>query len=90
VSGRVEDPALLTGQGRFIEDLDGPAGTMQAAIVRSTLPHARITRFDASAAERAPGVRAVIGPEQISELAPFPLSAPAPMPYRPGAVERVR
>lgn len=90
MSGRVEDPALLSGQGRFIEDLDGPAGTMQAAIVRSTLPHARITRFDASAAERAPGVRAVIGPDQIAELAPFPLSAPAPMPYRPGAVERVR
>ena len=32
---RVEDPALLCGQGRFLDDLDPLPGTLVAAIVRS-------------------------------------------------------
>ena len=87
---RIEDPALLCGQGRFLDDEDPLPGTLTAAIVRSPLPHARITGFDARAALASPGVAAVIGPPQTAELRPFPLSVRTPMPYRAGATDRVR
>jgi len=47
---RIEDPALLCGQGRFLDDLDPLPGTLTAAIVRSPVPHARINGFEASQA----------------------------------------
>ena len=39
--GRIEDPALLTGAGRFVDDLPVP-GALEAAFVRSAFAHARI------------------------------------------------
>jgi len=87
---RLEDAALLVGRGRFMDDIDPIPGALEAAIVRSPLPHARITRFDARRALAAPGVRRVVGPEQTAELHPFPMTLRAPMPYRPAATDRVR
>ena len=88
---RVEDPALLCGQGRFLDDLDPLPGTLVAAIVRSPYPHALITGFDASAALTSPGVTAVIGPQDVARgLHPFPLSVRTPMPYYAAATDRVR
>lgn len=88
---RGEDAALLTGQGRFTDDLDPVPGSLHAAIVRSPHPHARIIGFDASATREMPGVVAVIGPDEVAaELRPFPLSVPTPTPYYPSAIDRVR
>jgi 2-furoyl-CoA dehydrogenase large subunit len=87
---RLEDAALLVGRGRFMDDIDPVPGTLEAAIVRSPYPHARIVSFDASHAAKAPGVRCVVGPEQTAALRPFPLTLKAPMPYRPAATDRVR
>jgi 2-furoyl-CoA dehydrogenase large subunit len=87
---RVEDAALLVGRGRFMDDLDPMPGTLEAAIVRSPHPHARIVRFDADRAMSAPGVRCVIGPKETEQLRPFPLTLRVPMPYRPAATDRVR
>jgi 2-furoyl-CoA dehydrogenase large subunit len=87
---RIEDAALLTGRGRFMDDLDPAPGTLEAAIVRSPYAHARITGFDPAAALDSPGVRCVIGPEHTAVLRPFPLSFRTPMPYRPAATDRVR
>jgi 2-furoyl-CoA dehydrogenase large subunit len=87
---RIEDAALLTGRGRFMDDLDPVPGALEAAIVRSPHPHARITGFDTGRALKAPGVRCVIGPAETAALRPFPLSFRAPMPYRPAATDRVR
>ena len=42
---RVEDAALLTGRGRYIDDL-GPPGTLHAAILRSPHAHADIVAID--------------------------------------------
>ena len=39
---RVEDAALLTGRGRFIDDLGVQPGTLHAAILRSPHAHADI------------------------------------------------
>lgn len=88
---RVEDPALLCGQGRFLDDMDPLPGTLTAAIVRSPHPHARIRRVDLERARRYPGVAAVVGPEEVLEgLRPFPLSLKAPMPYYPTATDKAR
>ena len=57
---RLEDAALLRGEGRFMDDLDPVPGARHAAVVRSPLSHARITRVDASAALQAPGVVGVL------------------------------
>ncbi len=55
---RFEDPRLLRGQGRFINDVN-MHGQVHAVFVRSPHAHAKITRIDTAAASRAPGVLAV-------------------------------
>ncbi len=55
---RREDPALITGKGKYTDDLVRP-GMCFAAIVRSPHAHARITSIDTSRAARVPGVVAV-------------------------------
>lgn len=54
---RVEDPRLLTGGGRFLDDLGHDA--LAAAFVRSTHAHARITDIDVGGALEVDGVVAV-------------------------------
>ena len=88
---RVEDAALLSGHGRFLGDTNPFPDALEAAIVRSPYPHARITGFDASEALEMDGVVAVIGPEEVrSDLKPFPLSMRTSLEYFPAAVDRVR
>ena len=63
---RLEDQPLLTGKGRFVDDIAHP-GAWQAAFVRSPHPHAAIRGIDAHAALALPGVRAVL---TLDDLAP--------------------
>jgi aerobic carbon-monoxide dehydrogenase large subunit len=56
---RLEDPALLTGGGRFVGDIKLPR-MLHACFVRSRHAHARIHRIDGSAAQRLSGVHAVL------------------------------
>jgi carbon-monoxide dehydrogenase large subunit len=55
---RIEDPALLRGAGRFVDDIELP-GLVHAAFVRSPHAHALIRAIDAAEARRMPGVQAV-------------------------------
>jgi carbon-monoxide dehydrogenase large subunit len=55
---RREDAALITGKGKYTDDLQVPDMTY-AVIVRSPHAHARIRRIDVSKAAAAPGVVAV-------------------------------
>src|SRR6516164_8724481 len=55
---RFEDRRLLTGRGRFQDDLVLPRQAW-AVFVRSPHAHARIDAIDIAAAGRAPGVVAV-------------------------------
>ena len=55
---RREDPALLTGEARFVDDLVVP-GALHATIVRSPYAHARIRSIDSTEAQGMPGVVAV-------------------------------
>jgi aerobic carbon-monoxide dehydrogenase large subunit len=63
---RIEDPALVQGQGRFTDDV-APAGQVFLAFVRSTCAHGRIVKVDTSGALSLPGVLAVFtGAELIA------------------------
>ncbi len=55
---RREDDRLLTGQGRFVDDLGEP-GDLHLVFVRSAHAHARIARIDAAEAAAVSGVAAV-------------------------------
>src|SRR5262249_23387669 len=46
---RIEDAALLTGAGRFVDDVPVPEA-LEAAFVRSAFAHARIRSMDVAAA----------------------------------------
>ncbi|MBM3509320.1 MAG: xanthine dehydrogenase family protein molybdopterin-binding subunit [Alphaproteobacteria bacterium] len=52
---RVEDQRLLTGQGRFTDDVGAP-GRVFAYFLRSPHAHAEIVRIDTAAARALPGV----------------------------------
>ena len=56
---RQEDPRLITGRGRFSDDVTLP-GQVHAAFVRSPHAHARIGAIDPAAALALPGVLAVL------------------------------
>jgi len=51
---RVEDPRVLLGKSRYVDDIHLP-GTVALAFVRSPYAHA-ITRVDVGAAQAHPGV----------------------------------
>ena len=68
---RREDPALLTGDGVYLDDVT-PPGTLHAFVVRSPVAHARIAAVDVTAAREAPGVAAVFTSADLAGLRPMP------------------
>jgi carbon-monoxide dehydrogenase large subunit len=62
---RREDARLLTGRGRYIDDIEVPAA-LHACFVRSPHAHARIVGVDTSAALAMPGVVAVFTGRDIA------------------------
>lgn len=56
---RVEDPDLLTGRGRYVDDLP-IEGALHLAFVRSPYAHARVEGVDITEAAAMPGVVAVL------------------------------
>ena len=55
---RLEDPTLLTGEGKYVDDLVEP-GMLYVALVRSSVAHGTLNSVDVSAAASMPGVVAV-------------------------------
>ena len=82
---RVEDPALLSGRGRFIDDLPVPPRTLHAAILRSPHAHARLGPITAPE-----GVRLFAGPDIAAGLRPFIAALRTPMRHFPVATDKVR
>ncbi|MFL5625963.1 MAG: molybdopterin cofactor-binding domain-containing protein [Ktedonobacteraceae bacterium] len=75
---RREDERLLTGKGRFVDDLH-PPGCLHAAVLRSPYAHARIISIDAEAARALPGLVAVLTPVELGDLnRSFSLPVPHP------------
>jgi aerobic carbon-monoxide dehydrogenase large subunit len=81
VMRRKEDPRLITGRARYIDDISLP-GTLWASLVRSPEAHAKIVSIDASAALARPGVHAVYTSEDMADL-----GGPLPMAWVPPGVE---
>ena len=74
---RSEDPRILTGAGRYVDDIKLP-GMLHAAFARSPLAHARVLSVDVSAARALPGVVAVLTGADLDAMtvpAPDPLLA---------------
>ena len=73
---RREDPRLLTGRGRYFDDLK-LADQLYAAIVRSPHAHAEIRGIDTRSALQVPGVAAVLTGEdyRADELGSIPSMA---------------
>jgi len=63
---RLEDPSLLSGRGRFVDDVK-VANALHACFVRSTYAHAKIQSVDSTAALAMPGVYAVITANDLPE-----------------------
>jgi len=74
---RREDAALLTGEARFVADLQVP-GILHLALVRSTLAHARIASIDLGPAKAMPGVVAAFTGADLKDdwAAPMPCAWP--------------
>ncbi len=88
---RVEDEALLRGEGWFMDDLEPLPGIAEAAVVRSTFAHARIGSVDIAAALEVDGVLGVLTGAQVGELTrPFPSALRIGIDYRASAVDVAR
>src|SRR4029453_18950688 len=74
---RREDRTLLTGRGRFVDDLAVP-GALHLLLARSPHAHARVRSLDTGAARRAPGVVAVVTADDLGSIGPVPLMRLAP------------
>ena len=74
---RREDPALLTGEAKFTNDLNIP-GALHLAVLRSPYAHARILAIDVSAAAAMPGIVAAYTGADLTSLwaAPMPCAWP--------------
>ncbi len=91
---RVEDARILTGRGRYVDDLRLP-GMLHAAFVRSPIPHGRVVSVDAERARELPGVVAVVTAEEIAaSTAPMQVHMEVPgylrPAFRPLALDKVR
>jgi carbon-monoxide dehydrogenase large subunit len=95
---RLEDPRFLTGQGRYVDDIDLP-GQLHGIVLRSPYGHAAIEGIDTATARAMPGVRGVFTAADLDAdgIGPLPCIAQvatvAPMigpPRRALARDRVR
>jgi carbon-monoxide dehydrogenase large subunit len=68
---RVEDPRLITGAAKYVDDLKLP-GVAHVAILRSPFAHARIRTIDTARAAGAPGVVGVFTGKDFEHLNPLP------------------
>ncbi|MGE3709420.1 MAG: xanthine dehydrogenase family protein molybdopterin-binding subunit, partial [Hyphomicrobiaceae bacterium] len=76
---RVEDARLLSGQGRYVDDIALP-GLLHAAFLRSPVAHGLIRGIDAVRARAIPGVAAVLTYADLRPLLSvprIPLALPA-------------
>jgi aerobic carbon-monoxide dehydrogenase large subunit len=68
---RREDFKLITGKGRYVDDIKVP-GMLHMAVLRSPHAHAVIKRVDLVAAKAAPGVHlAVSGADLVGKIGPI-------------------
>ncbi|MEZ0606859.1 xanthine dehydrogenase family protein molybdopterin-binding subunit, partial [Paraburkholderia sp. IW21] len=88
---RLEDPAILTGRGRYGDDIAVKPGTLHAAVLRSPHAHAELIAIDTEAASKLGGVRAVLSRDDLRGWSrPFVVGVKSPMEQWSLAMDRVR
>ncbi|NYD55911.1 carbon-monoxide dehydrogenase large subunit [Nocardioides marinisabuli] len=75
---RTEDRRLLTGAGRFVDDVQVGPQTLHAAVLRSPHAHARIVDIDVDAVLDLEGVHLVWTHEDLAGVS-APLAEPLPL-----------
>jgi carbon-monoxide dehydrogenase large subunit len=78
---RKEDPRLITGRARYVDDISLP-GTLWAAFVRSPEAHAKIVSIDTEGAREQSGVQAVFTGQDMTDL-----TGPLPLAWVPPGIE---
>jgi carbon-monoxide dehydrogenase large subunit len=68
---RKEDERLITGRGRFVDDI-APPGLVHLAVVRSTHARARIVAVDTAVARQLPGVTVFLADDLPGLAEPLP------------------
>ena len=94
---RKEDPALLVGEGKYIDDIQ-VEGQLWMGMVRSTVAHAKIAAVDLSAALEQPGVVGAYTGADLADgywIAPMPCAWPVTPdmhnpPHHPVAIDTAR
>jgi carbon-monoxide dehydrogenase large subunit len=91
---RREDFRLLTGRGRYVDDIRLP-GMLHMAVARSPHGHANVRRVDLAAAKAAPGVRLALSGKdfdgKVGPIVPNWVIPGTKVPFRPVvAIDRVR
>ena len=64
---RVEDPELVAGSARFVDDFN-PDGTLHVAIVRSQMASADVALPDLAPALSMPGVTRIVSHDDVADL----------------------
>src|SRR5262245_18732596 len=74
---RFEDQTLITGKGRYVDDIALP-NMAQAAVLRARVAHANIRKLDVSAARAMPGVLLVLTGDDVKAdgLGDIPCGSP--------------
>ena len=78
---RVEDARLLTGAGRYTDDVQRD-GMVYGVTLRSPYPHADIVSLDADAARAMPGVLAIYTAADLAQYGEIPCDVPLSGPIR--------
>ena len=85
---RSEDPRLLSGRGRYTDDVDAP-GQAHAHFVRSPVAHGVVARLDAGAARAMPGVLGVFTGEDLRAEGLGDIPCPVALRNRDGAAPAI-
>lgn len=98
-ASRVEDVRLVTGHGRYTDDI-APAGALHMYVLRAQMAHAELSGIDTADAKAAKGVHAVYLAADLdgvmdNKMAAIPVKnrdgSTAATPHRPAlAIDRVR
>ena len=75
---RLDGAQRARGEARYTADIALP-GMLHAVLLRSPHARARVERIDFAAAERAPGVRGVLGPDDLDVFTREPAFVGAPV-----------
>jgi len=81
---RFEDPRLIRGGGRYLDDVKLP-GMTHGVVVRSPHAHARIKSIDVAAAKASPGVLAVLTAADVRTAGYGDLPVPGGLKRRDGS-----